>query len=150
MNIALTFDLENDANLPSTYGMLIGLKKIHKILEKFSIKSTFFVTSNIAIKFPDLIKRLSLDNEIGSHGHLHKKYKMIGELEKEEIKKAKELLENITGKEIIGFRAPFLYTNLQLYKVLKEIGFIYDASGKPNSNLSSFSGLKIFKVSNYN
>ncbi len=150
MNIALTFDLEKDANLPSTYGILIGLKKILNILKKYSIKSTFFVTSNIAQMYPKIIKKLSQSNEIGSHGHVHKKYKKIGDAEKKGLKKSKVLLEEITGKQVLGFRAPNLYTNIKLYKTLKELNFVYDASGKPDSNLDSIFGLKIFKVSSLN
>ncbi|NVM03485.1 MAG: polysaccharide deacetylase family protein [Candidatus Helarchaeota archaeon] len=150
MNIALTFDLEKDANLSSTYGISIGLKKILKILKKYSVKSTFFVTSYIAQNYPKIIKRLSHSNEIGSHGHIHKKYKKIGDLEKKGLKKSKLLLEEITGKKVLGFRAPNLYTNLKLYKTLKELNFVYDASGKPNSNFDTIYGLKIFKVSNLN
>jgi len=150
LNIALTFDLEKDANLQSTYGMTIGLNKILKILEKYSIRSTFFVTSYIAHKFPEFIQKLSRIHEIGSHGYEHKKYVEVGEFEKKGLKKAKLMLEEITGKEIIGFRAPKLHTNLNLYKALQELGFRYDASGKPNSNINSIFGLKIFKVSIFN
>jgi len=150
LNIALTFDLEKDANLPSTYGISIGLKKILKILEKYSIKSTFFVTSYIAQKFPEVIKKLSKDNEIASHGHIHKKYYKINESEKKGIENSKLLLEKITGKEVIGFRAPMLYTNLKLYKTLNELSFKYDASGKPNSKISSYGDLKILNVSPFN
>ncbi|MFX1449454.1 MAG: polysaccharide deacetylase family protein [Promethearchaeota archaeon] len=150
MDIALTFDLEKDANLNSTYGIQIGLKKILKILKKFSINATFFVTSFIAQSYPEIIKKLSQENEIGSHGHIHKKYKKIGDIERKGLKKSKLLLEEITGKEVLGFRAPNLYTNFQLYKTLKELNFVYDASGKPNSKLNSILGLKIFKVSDFN
>ena len=150
MSIALTFDLEKDANLSSTFGITAGLKKIVKILKKHSIKSTFFVTSFIAENFPEIIKKLSENHEIGCHGHIHKKYTHIKESDKIGIQNSKNLLEEITGREVIGFRAPMLYTSPELYKIINDLQFKYDASGKPNSKLNSIYDLKIFKVSQFN
>lgn len=78
------------------------------LLKKKGLKATFFVLGELAQKYPDLIKRIS-DNghEIASHGHSHA---VLGELDKNsferEIVSTSEILERITGKRPLFFRAP--------------------------------------------
>lgn len=130
MKVALTFDIEEDCppHLSSTLGIKTGLPKILSLLEKFDIKSTLFVAGHIAEKFPDLVKEISKEHEIGSHGYVHEAFNEITQQKKKALKKSKEVLENIIGGEVVGFRAPYLKVCNELYPVLEELGFKYDSS----------------------
>src|SRR3990167_8864408 len=101
--ILLSFDVE-EFMLPLEYNQKIsqekmfeisfeGLKKVLKILDKYNIKATFFTTAIFALKYPEIIKKLSNKHEIASHGYSHTEKDM-------QIKKTKKILEKIIGKKI--------------------------------------------------
>tara|TARA_A100001015_G_C15009756_1_gene722429 strand:+ start:1573 stop:2457 length:885 start_codon:yes stop_codon:yes gene_type:complete len=76
------------------------------------------------------IKRLSkLGMIIGSHGFSHNLFsRMNPKLQEEEIKKSKETLEKITGKECLHFCYPYgskLSYNIDTIKILKKLDFKY-------------------------
>ena len=130
LEIALTFDVEKDCPpfFTSTYGVEEGLPKILKLLDEFGIKSTFFVTGDVAEKYPELVSKISKKHEIGCHGYHHESFDEINCEKEKAVKKSKELLESIIHREVLGFRAPRLQVCNKLYRVLKELGFKYDSS----------------------
>jgi len=130
VKIALTFDVEKDCPpfFTSTHGVEEGLPEILKLLDKFGIKSTFFVTGDVAEKYPNAISKISKKHEIGCHGYHHESFDKIDREKKETIKKSKELLESIINGEVLGFRAPRLLICNELYRVLEDLGFRYDSS----------------------
>ena len=98
-----------------------------------SVKATFFILGWIAERYPHLIKEISLQgHEIASHGYNHKViYHQTKEEFRNDIRKSKAILEDITGIEIIGYRAPsYSITNKSrwAFEVLIEEGFEYDSS----------------------
>ncbi|MBW2109598.1 MAG: DUF3473 domain-containing protein [Deltaproteobacteria bacterium] len=96
-------------------------------------RATFFVVGWIAERHPDLIKEIvARGHEIGCHGYLHRRIYVIGpeEFRKDTIK-AKEILEDLTGKPVLGYRAPtYSITKKSLWAltILAELGFTYDSS----------------------
>ncbi len=87
------------------------------ILEEFDTKATFFILGWVAERFPELVKEIySRGHKIASHGYRHQLvYEQGPELFREDIKKAKRILEEITGSKVIGYRAPsFSITNQSL------------------------------------
>jgi polysaccharide deacetylase family protein (PEP-CTERM system associated) len=98
-----------------------------------SIKATFFCLGWIAKKFPQLIKELHAQgHEIACHGYTHHLiYNMSKEEFRRDIRMAKGILEDLTGDEVVGYRAPcFSITPKSLWalKILAEEGFKYDSS----------------------
>jgi hypothetical protein len=97
------------------------------------VRATFFILGWIAERYPDLIRRIQKEgHEIACHGYAHK---LIYHQSKEEfrgdIRKAKAILENIIGDEVIGYRAPsYSITNKSqwAFEILTEEGFKYDSS----------------------
>ena len=130
MEIALTFDVEKDCPpfFTSTYGVEEGLPKILELLDEFGIKSTFFVTGDVAEKHPKLVRKISKKHEIGCHGYHHESLDEINGEKKRALKKSKELLEGIIHGKVFGFRAPCLQVCNELYHVLRDLGFEYDSS----------------------
>jgi hypothetical protein len=98
-----------------------------------SAKATFFVLGWIAERYPHLIKEIKdHDHEIACHGYGHQLIYYQSEEEfREDIRKAKIILEDIIGEEVIGYRAPsYSITNKSqwAFEVLMEEGFKYDSS----------------------
>jgi peptidoglycan/xylan/chitin deacetylase (PgdA/CDA1 family) len=132
--ILLTFDLE-EFDLPKEYNQNIkekeiygtsknGLLELIKILKKYKIKATFFTTTKFAKKYPQIIKELSKEHEIASHGYSHSENINI-----ENLKKSKKEIEKIINKKIKGFRAPRFEIND--IKIVSKSGFEYDSSVHP-------------------
>jgi len=99
------------------------------------IVSTAFVLGKFAKKYPQIIKKLSSANhEIACHGLTHE---LVYNLEfmtwKKELIQAKNILEEISGKKVIGYRSPSwsLPFEKRYYQALKEIGFVYSSSYFP-------------------
>lgn len=94
---------------------------------------TFFVLGFIAEQHPALIKRISsLGHEIACHGYGHDFVFELGpEKFRQDISRTKKMLEDITGKPCLGYRAPgfsIRKQDLWALDVIKEEGFIYDSS----------------------
>lgn len=133
--ICLTFDIEEfdlinnkDNQFKLSYK---GTLNILNLLNKYDIKSTFFITSNFAEKYPGLIREISKKHEVANHGYSHKhNYKKMSPKQSlNYIKKSKMIVENIINKKIYGFRAPKLFA--PKYKIIKEASHEYDSSLHP-------------------
>ena len=98
--IALTFD---DGPHPSyTEQLLDGLKER-------GVHATFFVTGEHAQLHPDIIKRMQEEGHlIGNHTYSHIQLRKGNrEVFKEELIKTNEILEEITGQEVVYVRPPY-------------------------------------------
>lgn len=98
-----------------------------------SPKGSFFVLGWIAERYPGLIRRIQKEgHEIACHGYAHQLiYNQSRDEFKQDIKRAKGILEDITGCEVIGYRAPsYSIKNKSqwAFEVLVEEGFKYDSS----------------------
>ncbi|HII72755.1 TPA: polysaccharide deacetylase family protein, partial [Candidatus Woesearchaeota archaeon] len=63
------------------------------------------------------------------HSYSHVPFTGIGRLQKEkEIIECRQILKNITGDGIAGFRAPYNCIDMDTFSVLEKEGFLYDAS----------------------
>jgi len=105
-------------------------QKLLQILDEHNTKATFFILGWIAERKPELVKDIaSKGHEIASHGYGHELLYEIGEKKfREDIRKSKEILKDITGKNPIGYRAPNFSITDWAIKILKEEGFVYDSS----------------------
>ena len=117
----LTFDLEDWYHLldhSSTKGedqwnrfpsrFLPNVDRILNLLDKHSIKATFFCLGWIARKYPAILKNIaSLGHEIGCHSDMHQ---LVFEQSRSEFGKdldvALKSLEDTIGKKVTSFRAP--------------------------------------------
>ncbi|MCD4677450.1 MAG: DUF3473 domain-containing protein [Desulfobacula sp.] len=110
-------------------------KNIHLILDlldsfSFKPRATFFVLGWIAKKLPAMIRQIQeRGHEIASHGNLHHlcTNQSFKEIERD-LKSGKNLLEDITGHKIYGYRAPSFAINDDILKIIRDTGHIYDSS----------------------
>ena len=106
---------------------------VDRLLRRFSdyhVKATFFILGWIAKRCPALIKRIAQQgHEIASHGQNHS---LLSELSPEDFYKdivaSKDLLEDLTGQQVYGFRAPSFSITDWAIPPLKKAGFLYDSS----------------------
>ncbi|MGE5340237.1 MAG: DUF3473 domain-containing protein [Candidatus Omnitrophota bacterium] len=97
---------------------------------------TFFVLGFIAEQHPGLIKRISAaGHEIACHGYKHDYvFDLTPEEFRQDIARTKRLLEDLTGKPCLGYRAPAFSIRKKewwAFQIIREEGFVYDASVFP-------------------
>jgi polysaccharide deacetylase family protein (PEP-CTERM system associated) len=97
------------------------------------VRATFFCLGWIAERNPQLIKLIRAQgHEIASHGYDHRLItSMTREEFREDIRKSKAILEDLTGERVLGYRAPsYSVTKKTLWalEILAEEGFLYDSS----------------------
>ena len=97
--------------------------------------ATAFVLGSFAKKYPNVVKKISNSGvEIASHSLYHKLvYKENFDEWKKEIVESKKILENLIGKEVIGYRSPSwtLPFEKKYYQALVESGYKYSSSYFP-------------------
>lgn len=114
--------------------------------DKYNIKATFFIIGKHALskRNREIIKKIA-DNghEIANHTMNH--FKHFSHLSQKEIKyeiiAADNILTDITGKPILGFRSPGYVVNEKIFSVLIESGYSYDSSLLPSA---AYNAAKIF------
>ena len=127
------------------------------ILDDHDITATFFIVADVLDHYPGLVESIR-DNghEIACHGLNHacnidmrtKEPVFTRAVFEERTKEAKVKLENIYGKEVIGYRAPNALIGRWMIPSLKRIGFKYDSSIGANS-LVNKSDMNLKEVPSY-
>lgn len=113
--------------------ILRNTRKILDLLAKYHIHGTFFVLTWNAERFPELVKEIdAAGHEVATHGYAHRLvYTQTPEEFREDIRRSLTILEDLTGKKVIGYRAPsFSITKDSIWAldILLELGFRYDSS----------------------
>jgi peptidoglycan/xylan/chitin deacetylase (PgdA/CDA1 family) len=110
--------------------MTFGLPKILNALDAHGIKATFFILAAVADKYPEAVKEIaSKGHEIGCHGYYHENLALLSlEDQRSVLKKAKDRLEEVCGKEVKGFRMPEGEMTEGTLKIVKDLGFNYSSS----------------------
>jgi len=104
-----------------------------EIFDEFSVRSTFFVIGWVAERHPDLVRAIARrGHEIASHGFAHRLvYDQTPAAFRADVRRAKQLLEDVSGRPVIGYRAPsysITARSLWALDVLLEEGYQYDSS----------------------
>lgn len=110
-----------------------GMPRLLDLYKKYNVKATFFYCGDIIRQHPEVVKMILADgHEVASHGWDHDSDKAFDvlsyEQQLEHLKLSKDLLEKISGKEIISFRAPALRINQDTGRALNAMGFKTDSS----------------------
>ncbi|QKK06876.1 MAG: DUF3473 domain-containing protein [Planctomycetota bacterium] len=104
-----------------------------ELMAERGVTCTCFILGWVADKCPALIKRIAdAGHEIASHGYGHDLiYSLSHEEFREDIRRAKALVEDLTGAQIRGYRAPSFSITDWAIDILQEEGFTYDSSAFP-------------------
>jgi len=162
MNI-LTFDIEdwfhinfkkefNNEKLWDSYESRIerNTDVILELLDKRSIKATFFCLGWVARKYPKLIRKIyELGHDVGSHSDMHNLASVFNKNEfNEDFKKSVQSIEEVIGSKVKIYRAPAFSIgkdNLWAFEVLAENGIEIDCSVFPANH--DFGGFPEFNFS---
>jgi polysaccharide deacetylase family protein (PEP-CTERM system associated) len=106
---------------------LLGLLAEHNCL------ATFFVLGWVAEKKPEVVARVAAaGHEIACHSLLHRRiFDLTPQEFREDTRRAKAVIEDATGKQVVGYRAPsfsVVKKSLWALEILAEEGFQYDSS----------------------
>jgi polysaccharide deacetylase family protein (PEP-CTERM system associated) len=106
------------------------------LFDEFAVRSTFFVLGWVAERHPELVRRIAArGHEIASHGYAHRLvYEQIPAAFRDDVRRAKAILEEACGRRVVGYRAPsYSITQRSLWAldVLVEEGYEYDSSIYP-------------------
>jgi polysaccharide deacetylase family protein (PEP-CTERM system associated) len=108
-------------------------ERLLRLLAEHDVRATFFILGWVAERQPALVSLIAdLGHEIASHGYGHELvYDQSPRAFREDVRRAKDLLEQRTGQRVEGYRAPsYSITTRSLWAldVLIEEGYRYDAS----------------------
>lgn len=123
---------------PRTWGdfpsRVVGsTQRILDLLQNVQVRGTFYVLGWVAQRFPELIHRIKCDgHEIASHGFWHRLiYSQSPEEFRQDLRHARDVLEQITGERVVAYRAPsfsIVKESLWALEILAEEGFQFDSS----------------------
>jgi polysaccharide deacetylase family protein (PEP-CTERM system associated) len=103
------------------------------LFARVGITGTFFVLGWVAERYPSIVRRIrAAGHEVASHGYWHQLiYDLPPDRFRDDVRRSKALLEDLTGAAVRGYRAPsYSITTRSLWAldVLIEEGYEYDAS----------------------
>lgn len=119
------------ASLPSRVER--NTDKLLSLFERQGVHATFFVLGWVAEHHPDLVRRIDrAGHEVASHGYSHQLiYRQSPDTFREETRRSKALLEDLTGKPVLGYRAAsYSITKASMWAldILADCGFRWDSS----------------------
>ena len=135
----ITVDVEDwpqstwDDSLPITERAARNSRRLLAILDDLGVRATMFVLGRFAEVFPGLVREIhSCGHEVASHGFGHVEISKQSRQEfRQDVRCAKDLLEQIIGAPVRGYRAPdfsIVSRSLWALEVLVETGHDYDSS----------------------
>lgn len=149
INNYLTVDVE-DYYQVSAFEPLVGLTKwdqypsrierntraILEVLNRHHVQATFFVLGWAGEKHPGLVKEIAANGHaIGCHSYQHRLIYTLSPNEfEEDTHRSKDILQQITGGPVTGYRAPsysITRQSLWAYDILEALGFTYSSSVFP-------------------
>jgi polysaccharide deacetylase family protein (PEP-CTERM system associated) len=122
-----------DRMLPITERAATNTRVVSELLRQCGVRVTMFVLGKFAETFPTVVREIhEQGHEIASHGYGHVEiFKQSRQEFTEDVRRSKDLLEQIIGRQVKGYRAPdfsVVKETLWALGVLAEAGFEYDSS----------------------
>ena len=142
----LTFDIEDWFQVENLRGLFpperwetiprrVGeaTRRVLKLLAEHRIRSTVFVLGWVAEREPELVREIAAGgHEIACHGYGHVLPMKLTPMQfRDDVLRAKKILEQIAGQEVVGYRAPSFSIDHERLAILEECGFHYDSSHHP-------------------
>lgn len=123
-------DYFQNKQLSNSFSMLDGFTNYLEILNQQKIKTTFFILSGLSKSLKkQIIYADKCGHEIACHGKNHTRpMTMTVQDFERELREAKDTLEDLIGKEVVGYRAPCYSIDNARYEILKQLGFKYSSS----------------------
>ena len=117
------------------------------LLDSFStpIQATFFILGWVAERYPDLVREIQKrGHEVASHGFDHHLcYNQSPDDLRDDLLRSKELLEDLTGSQVAGYRAPSFSITDDAIALAGEVGYLYDSSFNSYEGHGRYGSLKL-------
>jgi peptidoglycan/xylan/chitin deacetylase (PgdA/CDA1 family) len=141
--VCLSFDTDSEAPLlrdgntsptslsASDFGAESGMPRILKMLDRYQIPATFFMTAVDAMLHPDMLAGIlkSGRHEVGVHGWIHEFPPRLADGEEERLlDKAIAYMTKAVGRRPVGYRAPSWAFSPVTLDLIQKKGFLYDSS----------------------
>ena len=106
---------------------------ILRFLADAGTPSTFFVLGWVAEREPALVREIAAaGHEVACHGYGHVlPMQLTPDQFRNDVLRARKVLEEIVGRDVIGYRAPSFSIDRERLEILAECGFRYDSSCHP-------------------
>jgi polysaccharide deacetylase family protein (PEP-CTERM system associated) len=107
--------------------------RVLDLFARVGVRATFFTLGWVARREPSLVRRIvSAGHELASHGDVHRMITQMSPDEfRDDVRSAKEALEDAGGVHVWGYRAPtfsIVESTRWALDVLRDVGYRYDAS----------------------
>jgi polysaccharide deacetylase family protein (PEP-CTERM system associated) len=108
-------------------------RRLLQLLATLNVRATFFILGWVAERFPDLVREIAAGgHELGCHSYWHRLiYKLDPAEFREDTRRAKDIIEQLAGQAVMGYRAPtysVVHRSAWALEILCELGFTYDSS----------------------
>ena len=108
-------------------------RRLLDLLDAHGVRATFFVLGWVGERSPGLVRDIhAAGHEVGIHGYDHRPITMMTEPEfRRDIRRAKNIVEDLTGEPVLGYRAPtysVVRDTMWALDVMAEEGLAYDSS----------------------
>lgn len=141
LTVALTFDHDSlsdgirrgDSPVKlshAEFGHRVGVPRILDLLERESIRSSWFIPGHTLETFPaDTEALVSAGHEVGCHGWYHEDFsELSGDDQRSILARSVEAVRRVTGAPPKGFRAPYWALGPDTLDLVLGAGFEYDSS----------------------
>ncbi|HEY2512722.1 MAG TPA: XrtA system polysaccharide deacetylase [Polyangiaceae bacterium] len=113
-----------------------NFRKLLDVFDQHRVQVTCFFLGWVAERFPELAREAhARGHEVASHGYSHTLvYEMTPAAFREDIARAKKILEDAVGAEVRGYRCPGFSVTKDtpwFFDVVKDAGYAYDSSVFP-------------------
>ncbi|HET7032134.1 MAG TPA: XrtA system polysaccharide deacetylase [Casimicrobiaceae bacterium] len=114
-----------------------NVERILRMLEDYGARATFFTLGWVAERYPQLMRRIvDKGHELASHGFAHKRAtEQSPQAFFSDIQLAKVLLEDVSGVEVRGYRAPSFSVDdgnkAWVWEQIERAGYRYSSSIYP-------------------
>ncbi len=113
-----------------------NVERVLALLAERGARATFFTLGWIADRHPAVVRRIvATGHELASHGYGHERAcDQSPTAFREDVTRAKRVLEDLAGVEVLGYRAPSFSVgrdNLWALDVLAQAGYRYSSSIYP-------------------
>jgi polysaccharide deacetylase family protein (PEP-CTERM system associated) len=130
---AVGIDLSSELKQQYAGRMERSTRELLDELSRAHVKATVYIVGEIAISHPGLVREICANgHEVGSHSWDHRRvHTFTPKSFREDVRRSKDTLEQVTGCEVVGFRAPtfsIMSETAWAIDVLAESGFEYDSS----------------------
>jgi polysaccharide deacetylase family protein (PEP-CTERM system associated) len=107
-----------------------------RLFNDCNVHGTFFLLWTVAKRHNSLVRTiLESGHEVASHGNDHRMITKMSPSEfREDVRRSKQILEDITGTAVLGYRAPtfsIVEKTAWAYEILLSDGFQYSSSVFP-------------------